>query len=44
MESKLKQSIEEINRGNTIIEKTRGDYKSTKHKLKLKSSVVLQQE
>jgi hypothetical protein len=42
MEIKLKQSIDEINRGNSIIEKTRGEAKQNKHKLKLKSSVVLQ--
>ena len=44
MEAKLKQSFEEINRGNSIIEKSRSEFKQQKQKYKLKASVVLQQE
>lgn len=44
LEDKLQQSANEINKGNSIIQKLQSDLKAGKQKLKLKNTVVLQQE
>jgi spindle assembly abnormal protein 6 len=44
LEDKLQQSVNEINKGNSIIQKLQSDLKAGKQKLKLKNTVVLQQE
>lgn len=44
MADKLERSIAEINRGNEIIKRIQGEHRSTKAKLKLKQTVVRQQE
>lgn len=44
LEDKLQQSAAEINKGNSIIQKLQADVKSGKQKLKLKNTVILQQE
>ncbi|CAG9332169.1 unnamed protein product [Blepharisma stoltei] len=44
LEDKLHQSAGEINKGNSIIQKLQSEIKTGKQKLKLKNTVVLQQE
>ena len=44
LEDKLQQSANEINKGNSIIQKLQSENKAGKNKLKLKNTVVLQQE
>jgi hypothetical protein len=44
MEDKLQGSAQEILKGNNIIQKLQVDYKTLKQKLKIKNSIVTQQE
>lgn len=41
MEDKLQMSVQEINKGNSIIAKLQSDNKQYKAKLKLKNTVVM---
>lgn len=44
LESRYQQCSEEVNKGNAIIEKLQGQLEKQKEKLKVKNTVVLQQE
>ncbi|CAM9571687.1 unnamed protein product, partial [Hapterophycus canaliculatus] len=44
LQERLEASVQEINRGNTIIQKLQGQYRALRSKAKLKSEVIKQQE
>lgn len=43
LQERLEASVQEINRGNTIIQKLQGQYRALRSKAKLKSEVIKQQ-